>query len=286
MDKPIIVVRPKGRMANQMFQLMLAIELSQKLGGAPIFGYSLPEWGIMGPKLPVLSLPDEVFLISRHRFNLRNLLLLLDNKVVNGVVIEGWGMRLEHFGAPQKYQKLFRSNQETPSLSEHELLINVRAEDILSGWHSEYFPMAFSYFEKVISVTGLSPVFMGQIGEDPYSLALKNRFKGARFLTQASPLVDFQTIRAAHNIALSISSFSWLAAWLSENAKTIHMPLAGLFEPKTTGTNLIPLSDSRYRYYKVPFPLPSEREKINLVKWAEEGEPTCELFLKEKVSFV
>jgi hypothetical protein len=281
MNKPIIIVRPKGRMANQMFQLMLAIEISKNLGGAPILGYDLPEWGIIGKKWPKnIFLPDEMFLISNHRYNLNNVLLLMEKKILNGVVIEGWGMRLENFGPREKYQKLFISNEETPSLSEGELLIHIRAEDILSGWHRDYFPMAFSYFEKVISVTGLSPVFMGQVGEDIYSLALRKRFKGARFIPRSSPLIDFQTIRSSHNIALSISSFSWLAAWLSEKAKTIHMPFAGLFDPKNSGTNLIPLSDHRYRYYDVPFPILSHRKEINLVEWAEESNEIYELKLK------
>lgn len=269
-------------MANQMFQLMLAVALSRKLGGAPVLGYSLPDWGLMGPKAPRLSLlPDEMFLISRHKFDLKSLLFLLEKKILNGVVIEGWGMRLEYYESPQAYRKLFQSMQEVPALSDKELLINVRAGDILSGWHPEYFPMAFSYYEKVIAVTGLSPVFMGQIGDDSYSVALKNRFRGARFLPQLSPIADFQTIRNAHHIALSLSSFSWLASWLSETAKTIHLPVAGLFQPKPSGTNLLPLSDPRYRYYQVPFPVYAERNGLNLVTWAESSESVQPLLFKK-----
>jgi len=112
MNKPVIIIRPAGRMANQMLQLMFAVELSRKLGDAPVFGYNLPEWGIKGPKPPgIISLPDEMLLISKHRFNFNNLITLLKNKIVNGVVLEGWGMRLEHFGPRQIYQKLFQSNQ-------------------------------------------------------------------------------------------------------------------------------------------------------------------------------
>jgi hypothetical protein len=74
---------------------MLAIELSKKLGDAPVFGYDIPEWGITGPKSPKVSLlPDEMFLISKHRFRLKNILMLLEREFINGVVIEGWGMRL------------------------------------------------------------------------------------------------------------------------------------------------------------------------------------------------
>jgi hypothetical protein len=276
--KPPIIIRPNGRLANQMFQLMLALELSKRIGGAPIFGFNLPEWGIKGQQTPnPRFLPSEMFLISRHKFNLNNLILLLEKRIVNGVVIEGWGMRLEYFGDPQRYKKIFHSNQETPQLSKNELLINVRAEDIMSGWHPMYFPMAFSYFEKIIALTSLSPVFMGQIEEDGYSLALKKRFKGARFLPPTSPIIDFQTIRNARHIVLSISSFAWLAAWLSENSVSVHVPVAGLFDPKVNDTNLLPLADPRYRYYQVPFPLFSERKGLDLVAWAESAGPVNEL---------
>ena len=273
-----IIIRPRGRLANQMFQLMLAIELSRKIGGAPIFGYSLPEWGLIGPSAPkILATPDDMFLITRHRFRLENLLFLLQRGITVGVVIEGWGMRHEYYSDVHFYRKLFQSTHEVPYISDKELLINVRAEDILSGFHPHYYPMAFSYFEKVIAVSGLQPVFMGQIGEDNYSLALKKRFKGARFLPHTSAIADFQTIRKAYHIALGISSFSWLAAWLSESALTIHMPFAGLFEPQSSGENLVPIGDHRYRYYKVPFPSYDQRKEIDLVTWAEQEGPVYEL---------
>lgn len=277
-SKPPIIIRPRGRLGNQMFQLMLASELSRKLGGAPIFGYSMPDWGLIGPRVPPPRfVPGEMFLISWHRFSHRNLISLLENKILHGVVIEGWGMRVEHYGPPQRYQKLFRSAEETPPISDREVLINVRAEDILSGWHPMYFPMSFSYYDKIISETGLSPVFMGQIGDDHYSLALKKRFKGARFLPRASVISDFQTIRNAHHIALSVSSFAWLAAWLSESAQSIHMPVAGLFYPHATGPDLLPATDQRYRFYKVPFPAAAERNQLDLVEWARRDQPVIEL---------
>ncbi len=261
-----------------MFQLMLAIELSRKIGEAPIYGYGLPEWGLIGPPAPkILATPDEMFLITRHRFRLENLLFLLERGLTSGVVIEGWGMRHEYYSDLQFYRNLFQSKQETPHISDTELLINVRAEDILSGFHPHYYPMAFSYFEKVVAVSGLTPVFMGQIGEDNYSLALKKRFKGARFLPHISAIADFQTIRKAHHIALGVSSFSWLAAWLSETAQTIHMPVVGLFAPQLSGENLLPIGDRRYRYYKVPFPGYAQRKEINLVAWAEREGPAYEL---------
>lgn len=280
-EKPIIIVRPNGRMGNQMFQLMLALELSKKLDNAPVYGYSLPDWNISAVQLPALRhLPDQMFMISKNKFNLNNLLALVKKQYLNGIVIEGWGMRLEYYGEPERYRKLFCSSVEPHHISRHEILINIRAEDIVSGFHPHYFPMSFSFFEQVISSTGLTPVFMGQIATDKYSLALKERFKDCRFLPSSSPIIDFLTIRSAHHVALSISSFSWLAAWLSETAKTIHMPLAGLFLPTINDVNLVPRYDRRYRFYKVPFPAMHERKNLDIVEWANSSSPTHEVFFK------
>jgi hypothetical protein len=129
--------------------------------------------------------------------------------------------------------------------------------------------MSFLFYEKIIDESGLEPVFMGQLEQGDYIDALRLAFKGATFLPQSiEPMQDFQTIRGAEHIVCSISSFSWLASWLSEAAQTIHLPIAGLFNPANRETMLLPINDPRYSFYKVPFPEEEERKTINIVEWA------------------
>lgn len=188
---------------------------------------------------------------------------------MDAVLIKGWGMRLPYFGNPAPYRNLFQTSLKGEEVSEDELLIHIRGEDILSGWHHHYFPMPFSFYENVIKTTGLRPVFMGQIEENDFSLALRKRFPDARYLPQRSVVEDFTTLRNAAHVVLSVSSYAWLATWLSETAKSIHLPVAGLFNPLNRETFLLPVGDPRYVFYKLSMPDPEARKQLNFLQWVE-----------------
>ena len=66
------------------------------------------------------------------------------------------------------------------------------------------------------------------------------------------------------NIVVAISTFSWLAAWLSR-AETIILPLSGFFNPAHhREIDLLPVDDIRYRFFLFPlnFALP-EKEALD-----------------------
>jgi len=129
--------------------------------------------------------------------------------------------------------------------------------------------MPFCYYEEVIAATGLRPVFIGQIDDNPYSDALRRRFAGAKFLARRSSIEDFTTIRQARHVVLSISSYAWLAAWLSETAQSVHMPIYGLFEPRLGQTFLLPVDDPRWRFYAIDVPERATHKGLDVVAWAE-----------------
>ena len=59
-------------------------------------------------------------------------------------------------------------------------------------------------------------------------------------------------LRRSKNIIPAISTFSWLAAWLSD-ADTIYYPLSGFLNPiQSEDVNLFPRGDRRYRLYLFP----------------------------------
>jgi len=95
-------------------------------------------------------------------------------------------------------------------------------------------------------------VFMGQLEDSLYMDALRARFPAARYVASGGAAVDFERIKRSRFIVPSISTFSWLAAWLSD-AEQIFMPVLGLFNPaQNRGVDLIPLWDSRYRFFQFP----------------------------------
>jgi hypothetical protein len=63
---------------------------------------------------------------------------------------------------------------------------------------------------------------------------------------------DFDMIRQASNIAVGVSTFVWLAAWLS-HADNIFMTVSGLLNPMQAIRNdLLPLGDARYHFWLFP----------------------------------
>lgn len=245
-----------------MLQLMLAIELRNRTSpDVEIVGYHLPEWGLSAP--PSAPPGERPLFIDGHRFDLDKIACALRLGLVDDVIIRGWGMRLEYHSAPLPYAKLFQA-KDAPfhPVDDDELIIHIRGEDILTGQHRKYFPLPLSYYEYLIQKTGLAPVFMGQLDDNFYTDLIRKRFPEARFLPPFSAVADFETIRNARHVVLSISSFSWLAAWISSSLQYIHVPMCGIFDPGLSKTLLLPVNDERYSFYDVPFPSMLERASI------------------------
>ena len=78
------------------------------------------------------------------------------------------------------------------------------------------------------------------------------RFPQAEFRPSAGALADFELIRRSANIVLSVSTFSWLAAWLSA-ASLIVAPMTGFLNPfQDRDVDLVPVDDPRYRWVLFP----------------------------------
>lgn len=265
---PKIIIQPKGRLANQMFQLMVALEIKKKIPDIKIYGYRLDEWGLVAEQLEssIIALPYVV--IRGNNFHIDQIVDLIHKESIQTIIIEGWGMRLDNFSSYLHYSNLFESNIHHHSVDDSEILLNIRSEDILSGWHSLYYPIPYSYYQKIIETTRLKPVFMGQLESNPYTDGLRKQFSGATFIEKQTPMEDFQMIRNAKNVALSISSFSWLAAWISTiKDKKIHYPVCGLLDPRFGRSMLMPVNDSRYTFYDAPFLKKEHRKTIDMMKW-------------------
>jgi len=243
-----------------MFQLMLAVTIARRIGGGiPIVGYDMPEWSLRG--LKPQSIPGPSIYLRSHKFDMACIIYLYGVGAISSIKILDWGMRVEYFKNIEMYRNLFKvKNNSSIEIRENKILFHIRGEDISSGMHAEYFPVPFLFYEKLIDETGLQPVFMGQLAPDAYTDAIRERFKGARFLPAQSAIDDFSLIRKARNIGLSTSSFSWLAAWFSTCAESIYLPARGLFEPGHPHTNLLPVGDGRYHFYDIGFPALADRK--------------------------
>jgi len=246
---PVIRLHATGGLGNRMFECLFAHRLACEIPGALITGSPIREWGIRFPEIP---LPRPSVTIEGHRPELPRLLSLVRAGLLRGIETNCLACRMELLPPLDLARALFRPVAPPVRHGDDALVINVRAAEILGPRHKDYRPLPIAHYERLVAATGLRPVFMGQIGDDPYCEALRARFPDATFEPSRGPMADFATIRAARHVVLPVSTFSWLAAWLSE-AETIHLPVIGFFHPRRRAeVDLIPVLDPRYRFHLFP----------------------------------
>jgi hypothetical protein len=251
----VIVIHPLGYLANRMLQYMSALTLANRIDGCTIVNVSLPEWGIEIPddtQNELFSENVELCEWDPFQLHIQSLCSAANQTDSIRILVADYLQRIEFFMHPQFYRKVFPEPSNVPKkLTEKHLLINIRAAELLNGiLHYPLLPVA--YYEDIVARTGLEPVFVGQLTPSRYVDLLRKRFPKARFIDSQGARSDFDLIRSAKNIVVAISTFSWLAAWLSE-AETIFLPLSGLFNPAhLRECDLLPLDDIRYRYFLFP----------------------------------
>jgi hypothetical protein len=243
-------VKRAGRFGNQICQAAFSFFVAQRLGADGPHGVSIPELGLdTGDSLPGgRSLP-----LTGHRVDLDSLDMALDVGRYDSVSVQGLGMRVEYlvWGRTrlESLSPLLRDLRGHP-VADDEIVIHLRLGDALEGAHKDYYPLPLDFYRKICSETGKTPVFVGQLESGgSYLDQVMTAFPEARFVG-GTMKEDWDTLRQARHKVLSISSFSWTAAWLGSDAGSIHMPLAGFFNPIQRGdVDLRPRDDGRFRFY-------------------------------------
>ena len=237
-----------GNLGNRMMQYMAALALGARVPGVRYSQIDLPEWGI---QIAPLAEAGRTEVVATPAIGLDALAARLKRGEVDRVNIRTYAQRMANFGPPSMYRQVFAS----PSVrgaGQAELLCNIRQGDILDARHPDYVLLPVEFYADLVGRTGLAPVFMGQLDPGAYLDQLRQRFPAARYVPSQGAAADFAFIRASAHIVPSISTFSWLAAWLSE-ADHIHLPVLGLFNPfQAKATDLLPFGDPRYRFSVFP----------------------------------
>ncbi len=245
----IIRYRLGGYLGNRMFEVMLAHLLARRIPGTVVTGGALPDWHLAPASRP---LPSRHVGIGGHRIDVARLSYLLRAGLADGIDTDALGCRMELLELDLA-QALFPSVLSPGrGYGADALVVSIRAAEILGPRHKDYRPLPIAFYGRLIRESGLRPVFLGQIGGDPYSAALRARFPDAEFVPSGGAMADFGTLRSSRHLCVSISTFSWLAAWLSA-AETIHLPVAGMFHPgQRPDVDLLPVADPRYRFHLLP----------------------------------
>jgi len=249
----ILDVHLIGGFANRMIQYMVVRSIAAEVEGCRISNVSLPEWNIDHPVVEGGPSPETKVLVSRGDVDIAEIVRLLSSGEETRVNFKSYAQWFPNFPDLDFCRSIFPSNEEEyPGFGPEFLVCNVRGGDILDGRFANYVLLPIKFYEELVRTTGLKLVFTGQIEDNPYCNSLRQRFPAATFHKSRGPFADFQTFRNSENLVMAVSTFSWLAAWLSR-AEMIVFPMSGILNPiQCPAVDLIPYPDGRYRFYMFP----------------------------------
>ncbi|HEY1931391.1 MAG TPA: hypothetical protein VGG99_05220 [Acetobacteraceae bacterium] len=273
-DDPVLHLTLLGKFANQMIEYMVALKLASLVPGCRISNVRIPHWNIEHPAI------DSSGPVARvgpwEPIDLRALANALNAGQIRRVEWSGYGQQMRNFLPRDDYQAVFVSDQpQDAGFGSEYLVCPVRAGDIVDGAYGDYPLTPVELYAELVAQTGLQPVFMGQTEPNAYMGRLRERFPRAIFLDTRGPMADFALIRGSKNIVVGVSTFVWLAAWLS-HADQIFMTVSGLFNPMQQRlVNLLPLGDPRYRFWL--FPINYGVKLASHAEWHQRMMPYCRL---------
>ena len=253
MFSPVFHLEPMGRLANLMIEYMVVLKFADMVRDCRISNISLPAWGVHHPPIDSAG-PTAVEQREQH-INLPALADQVWSGQIRRIEWTGFGQRMENFLPPERYHGVFATPFRMPmGYGPEHLVCPVRAEDILHGPNPEYVLTPVEFYHDIAEMTGLTPVFIGQTHPNPYMDRIRAAFPDAIFREpQDNPLVDFETIRQSRNVVIGVSTYSWLAAWLSQSLDNIYLTVSGLFNPiQKPSVDLLPFGDPRFKFFLFP----------------------------------
>jgi hypothetical protein len=262
MFSPVFHLEPQGLLANQMIEYMAALKFIEMVPGCRLSNINMPHWGIYHAPL---DSPGPVAAERRQQYiDLPELAGRMRSGQIGRVEWFGYGQRMENFLPPERYHGVFVPPfRDRVGYGSEFLVCHVRGDDVLDGSNPDYPVTPPEFFRDVIRQTGLTPVFIGQTEPNPYTARLRALFPHALFRAPQDILIDFETLRQSTNLLIGVSTFAWLAAWLSRSAENIYMAVSGLFNPmQKTDVDLLPFGDPRYKFFLFPinYAVPLDRQ--------------------------
>jgi hypothetical protein len=250
-----IWINTLGNTGNRALQYLAAEGIRRLVPGAVIENLDLHEWGITAPAPPPAQRSSGRTGDLRLSIDVPGLADCLRRGVVETIVLESYTFHIDHYPARAECRRLLGPTiaAGASGYGPDTLVCSIRGREILHAQHPDYLPLPAAYYRMLVDRSGLTPVFLGQIDDNAYTASLRREFPDAQFVGTINPAHDFEVLRRSVNLALSISSFAWTAAWLGE-PKRVYLPVGGMFSPIQHPDSLfLPLDEPEYEFLLLPF---------------------------------
>lgn len=242
----MILVRYSSGLGNRLFMYslgrILAEELNFTLRADPIVGFS----GTFDHVGAQACVGGKEQILKDGKFHLHE---ILRDHTPRKVVLDGFFQQYNYFRA---YKQKLRNSWLRPEEillpfdppHEEDLVMHVRRGDYVAN----HWALPFSYYESIIQEGSHRRVILiTDQPQDPFFWRFK-RYSAT--VLSLSTLESFAYMRKANKLALSASTFSWWAGFLSD-ASTIYFPkpYSGIWSDESnrqTGINLFVDDEDRY----------------------------------------
>ena len=136
------------------------------------------------------------------------------------------------------------------------MVLHIRTGDLYQHWrphstvHPHHVPCYYFYYKKMLrDHPGRKVYAVCERTDDPVLLKLQQNF--TLEVISGTVLEDFYFLLHADVLVLSVSTFAWWAAFLSD-ARIKHYPLLGYFNPDIRPDIDLVVRDPRYVYHTLP----------------------------------
>jgi len=249
-----------GNPGNILPIYLTALKMQSVLGFGTISNVRIPLFDIDLPNFDLGTPPGglhDFFHPSGRRhgllpFNgLKKAILSSDSRFLS---LEGIYQNINNFPTRDEldYEACFPPLALKEGGGEDELVINIRGGEVLQGISDLYPMIPVEFYRFIADKTQKKCIFYGQIDDSPYMDELRQAFPDATYIRSRGVAEDFDFIRKSRHIIPCISTFSWMASWMS-NAQRIYFPIAGVLNPAQHYYGmLLPIDDPRYEFYMFP----------------------------------
>jgi hypothetical protein len=247
-----VTVHHRGRLGNQLFEYcfgrILAERMDFALAAKPIPGFPGTQRPAARPPRAFVLRPRQQIL-TRHAVDVES---VVADPAPREILLRGYFQRYAYY---RDYKERIRgdwlrlSGEKFP-FDPDDVVLHVRGGDLWkrprAGERREQMPLPVSYYRKILDGTAWNALtIVAEDASDPVAKRL-----GAIYsceVVSTSPEKDFRLLWSANRIVLSVSTFAWWAAWLSDAAE-IHFPLYGSWRPAATGRDIDLVVDDEERY--------------------------------------